>query len=79
MGQIVQYGHMTYKREKTLKWNDKHKHEESKPNNHKTLARIIPIKDTLNFSYQVVTHHEKSTSDVKPCLRGGRLNKYNKS
>lgn len=62
----------TTKREKTLKWIDKTKSEEK-------LAKLMAIQDNFDFSTAVNGHYEKSQSDIKSCLRGNRLNKYQKS
>ena len=64
------------KREKVLKWNDKQK---SESNQKMPLATLIPIKRTLDFSNAVSIHHEKSHNDIKSCLRGSRMNRYQKS
>jgi hypothetical protein len=42
------------------------------------LARIIPMNDTINFEKKVVTHHKKFQKDVTSCLRGTKLNKFQK-
>lgn len=59
MGQIVHYGNMnSYKRDRQLKWIDKG----AKNNAHekKSLAKLIPIKDTFRFDHAVKEHHEKT-------------------
>ena len=69
MGQIVQYGNMTLKdRQRTLKWIDQ---KDLKKNDGiitgeppvkqviLPLAKLIPIKDTINFSKRVNSHHVK--------------------
>lgn len=74
-------------REKTLKWIDlKHKQNDGvitgelpEKETPQPLATIIPIKDTINFSKQIVAHHSKLQKDISSCLRGTKLNKYQKS
>ena len=74
MGQIVQYGNMQLKnREKTLLWNDQKKDADKGP-----LAAIVPIKDTIKFEKKIVLHHNKVQKDVNSCLRGTKLNKFQK-
>ena len=88
MGQIVQYGGMPQKnREKTLKWIDL---KDKKQNDGVItgelpekevivpLAKIIPIQDTINFEKRVVNHHNQMQKDVSSCLRGTKLNKFQK-
>ena len=78
MGQIVQYGNMQNKKpnEKLLKWCDFHKKDED--DQKEPLARIVPIKDTIDFSNKVMTHHSKSQKDITSCLKGTKLNKFQK-
>lgn len=86
MGQIVQYGNMNLKnRDKTLQWvdqKDKKKTEAAPADpeqpDQNALARIITFKDTINFDKKVVNHHQKVQKDVTSCLRGTKLNKYQK-
>ena len=49
MGQIVQYGSMQNKKpnEKILKWCDQQKADDEKKD---VLAKIVPIKETIDFS-----------------------------
>jgi len=42
------------------------------------LAKLIPIKETLNFDKRVNCHHSKTQRDITSCLKGTRLNKYQK-
>ena len=58
MGQIVQYGSMQNKKpnEKMLKWCDLQKPGEDKKD---VLAKIVPIKETIDFSKKVTVHHNK--------------------
>lgn len=82
MGQIVQYGNLNLKnREKTLTWVDQK--ERKKPENAEAagekpqpLARIVPIKETINFVKKVETHHDKAQKDIVSCLRGAKLSKH---
>lgn len=75
MGQIVQYGNMQAKnRDKTLQWNDQKAVEADKG----PLAAIVPLKDTINFEKKVVNHHKKVQKDVTSCLKGTKLNKFQK-
>jgi len=63
-----------YKRERLLKWVDKNsKGTQNEPK--KPLANLIPIQETINFSYIVNTHHEKTCGDIKSCMRGAKINK----
>lgn len=39
------------------------------------LAKLIPIKDTINFKNKVTNHHDTSQRDIKSCLRGTKLNR----
>jgi hypothetical protein len=85
MGQIVQYGNMNLKnRDKTLCWIDQKDIKKSEVDVIEApvalpLARIIPMKDTINFDKKVVNHHKKIQKDVTSCLRGTKLNKFQKS
>jgi hypothetical protein len=36
------------------------------------------MKDTINFEKKVVIHHKKVQKDVSSCLRGTKLNKFQK-
>lgn len=75
MGQIVHYGNMNnYKRERALKWIDKGQ-KSSSVSEKKSLAKLIPIKDTFNFDHAVNQHHERTCGDVKSCMRGSKINK----
>jgi hypothetical protein len=47
-------------------------------NDQKTLAKIVPIKDTINFEKKVTNHHDKQQKDVTSCLKGTKLNKFQK-
>ena len=84
MGQIVQYGNMNLKnREKTLCWIDQKDKKKNESDSNEApaalpLARIIPMKDTINFEKKVVIHHKKVQKDVSSCLRGTKLNKFQK-
>lgn len=91
MGQIVQYQLGNVKpREKTLLWidiktskkddkTDDADGKENAPEQKKLpLAKLIPIKDTIDFSKRINTHHSKTQRDIQSCLRGTRLNKFQK-
>ena len=80
MGEIVHYGNMqNYKIEKLLKWVDKQP-KLNPGDKSRSLANLVPINDTFNFSTVISTHLEMSREDVKGCMRRSRLrNKYKKS
>ena len=40
------------------------------------MASLIPIAQTVKFDHQINVHHEKSSTDVKGCLKSARNNKY---
>ncbi len=42
------------------------------------LAKLIPIKDSIDFSKRINAHHSKTQRDITSCLRGTRLNKFQK-
>ena len=80
MGQIVQYGnmHKLKPNEKVLKWCDQKNPNSEGEKTTDPLSRIIPIKETIDFSKKVVNHHNKSQKDISSCLKGTKLNKFQK-
>jgi hypothetical protein len=70
-------------REKTLQWIDqkdrkKTENSEAPAERPQSLARIIPIRDTIKFDKKVQNHHTKTQKDIASCLRGTKLNKIQK-
>jgi len=81
-GQIVQYGQMgnLKPKDKTIHWidlpRDSKKGDESTPKSPtQSLAKLIPIQTTINFTKKVTAHHSKKQKDITSALRGTKLNK----
>lgn len=43
-----------------------------------SLAKLIPLKDTIAFNKRISSHHSKSHGDLRSCLKGTSLNKVQK-
>jgi hypothetical protein len=84
-GQLANYGGAVNKRtlERVLKWIDLKaagkKAEDDKPKTaREPLAKLFPIEDTMRFDRKISIHHNKTQRDITSCLRGTRLNKFQK-
>jgi len=42
------------------------------------LAKLVPIRETLDFKNKITAHHAKTQRDVQSCLKGTKLNKLQK-
>lgn len=84
-GQLANYGGAVNKRtvERVLKWVDLKtagkKADDDKPKTaREPLAKLFPIEDTMRFDRKITIHHNKTQRDITSCLRGTRLNKFQK-
>lgn len=43
-----------------------------------SIAKLVPLKETIAFDKRVNCHHSKTQRDLQSCLKGTRLNRFQK-
>ena len=43
-----------------------------------SVAKLVPLKETIAFEKRVSCHHSKTQRDLQSCLKGTRLNRFQK-
>lgn len=41
-----------------------------------SVAKLVPLKETIAFDKRVNCHHSKTQRDLQSCLKGTRLNRF---